>query len=96
MMFKEKVRLEIYGREYEIDAEGGDPLYLTALARYLEEKMREIATSTNIVDTSKLAILAALNIADELFSLRESRNTINDSVNKKTDELLALLDGVLE
>ncbi len=95
-MNKEKVCVRIYGREYDIDADIGNALYINALARYIEEKMQEIATLTNIVDSSKLAILAALNIADELFHLKESQDTVNDSVNKKTDELLTLLNTELE
>jgi len=93
---KEKVSVQIYGRNYDFDTDVGDALYINALARYVDQKMQEIANSTNIVDSMKLAILAALNIADELYRLRENRDSLSSSVNKKTDELLTLLSTVLE
>lgn len=93
---KERVAVPIYGRNYELEIEAGNALYINALARYVEEKMQEIANSTNIVDSMKLAVLAALNIADELFRLKENRDSLSTSVNKKTDELLTLLNTVLE
>ncbi len=93
---KEKVNVQIYGRNYEIETDIGDALYINSLARIVEEKMKEVANSTNIVDSGKLAVLAALNIADELYRMQQNRDTSVTSANKKTDELLTLLDTVLE
>lgn len=91
-MTKEKVSIQVCGRSYQCDSNLGDGLYISALARYVEEKMQEVAISTNINSTYDQLMLVALNITDELFRLREN----NDSVNKKTGELLNLLDAVLE
>ncbi len=93
---KEKVSVPIYGRTYDFDTDVGDALYISSLASYVDQKMQEIAKSTNIVDSMKLAVLAALNIADELHRLRENKDTFNNLVNKKTDELLILLNTVLQ
>jgi cell division protein ZapA len=91
----EKTRVVIYNREYVIDDNGLTPLEASALANYVNDKMMEIAQQTNIVDTSKLAVLAALNIADELFRLKENKETNINSVDKKVDELIIQLDNAL-
>ena len=94
-MLAEKIRIMIFNREYEIDAGGLTPLEASALAQYVTEKMKEITEQTKIVDTSKLAVLAALNITDELFRVRQSRSQVNGSLDKKTDALVSLLDSAL-
>lgn len=95
-MLAEKILIMIYNREYEIDAGGLTPLEASALAQYVTDKMKEIAEQTNIVDTSRLAVLAALNISDELFRLHQSRHKVDGSLDKRTDELVALLDTAIK
>ena len=55
--------VEIFGQTYNVRGEG-DPDYLTELARFVDSRMREVAAEVATVDTAKIAILAALNIAD--------------------------------
>lgn len=94
-LLAEKTRIVIYNREYELDATGLTPLEASALANFVNEKMVEIANHTKIVDTSKLAVLAALNIADELFGLKESKSNVNGNFDKKIEELVNQLDTAL-
>ena len=93
-MTAEKTRVVIYNREYEIDASALTPLEAMSLANFVNEKMVEIASQTKIVDTSKLAVLAALNIADELFRVKENRDDIGLISDKKIDELINQIDSV--
>lgn len=58
------VQVEIYGQSYNLRGEG-DTSYLQELAVYVDRRMREVAEATATVDSLKVAILAALNIADE-------------------------------
>ena len=58
------VQVEIFGQTYKLRAED-DPSYVESLAAVVDGKMREIARQTNAVDSLRVAILAALNIADE-------------------------------
>jgi len=95
-MLAEKIRIQIYGREYEMDASALTPLEATALAKYVSDKMHEIARQTNVVDTSKLAVLAALNIADELFEVHERKDMDLGTFQKKIDELSSLLTTALK
>jgi cell division protein ZapA len=59
-------KVEILGRQYNI-AGIGDRAYLEKLARYVDSQMRQIVETTGTVDTLKVAILAALNMADCYF-----------------------------
>ena len=65
------VRVKIYDREYAFRTTG-DPERLKALCANLDKRMREIAASTGAVDTLKVAVLAALSLADDLQKARKS------------------------
>jgi cell division protein ZapA len=58
------IQVEIYGQSYNLRGEG-DTAYLQELAGFVDRRMREVAEATATVDSLKVAILAALNIADE-------------------------------
>ena len=62
------VRVEIFDQAYNL--RGSDPEYILKLAEYVDGKMRAVAEQTNTIDTVRLAVLAALNIADEYHLLR--------------------------
>jgi len=63
--------VRIYGENYPLRT--SEPASrLEELARYVDARMREVAASGKVVVTSKIAVLAALHIADELFRLRET------------------------
>jgi cell division protein ZapA len=65
------VSVKIYGESYPLRTT--EPAArLEELARFVDARMREVAASGKVVVTSKIAVLAALHIADELFRLRES------------------------
>ena len=85
----------IYGRTYHLRGDG-DPEYLLELAEQVDRKMREVAETTGTADTAKVAILAALNFADECFQARHP----SDSGRSGADEerlvrLVSLLDEAL-
>ncbi|MFH1282740.1 MAG: cell division protein ZapA [bacterium] len=94
-MLAEKIRVKINNREFDIDGGGLTPLELSARANYVNEQIEAVADKTNTVDTSKLAVLAALNIADELFRVKESKNSTNGNNDKKLDELIIQLDSAI-
>ncbi|MCX5778129.1 MAG: cell division protein ZapA [Elusimicrobia bacterium] len=90
-----KTPVKIRGVVYEVETPAGDELMIYSLAEYLEQKLTEIENDTGIADTLKLAILAALNIADELFRLKNSRDNVSGVFDKKADELIKALDNAL-
>jgi cell division protein ZapA len=93
--FMSKITLNIFGRTYDVEVGSGDELTIYSLAEFVEQKLNEVQRDTGIVDTQKLAILAALNIADELFRLKNSRENISGIFDKKADEMIKVLDEAL-
>lgn len=63
------VRVEIFDQAYNL--RGSHPEYILKLAEYVDSKMRAVAEATNTIDTVRLAVLAALNIADEYHMLKK-------------------------
>jgi cell division protein ZapA len=88
------IPVEIHGQRYPIRS-ALDPVYVARLASYLDEKMRAASDSTPTGDTLRLAIIAALNIADELFRCRDSTSARDGELAERAGELERLLDRVL-
>ena len=70
---KNVIRVEVFGAEYPIKA-GEDPDYVTQVAAYVDRKMHEIGDRLPAGSLSKVAVLTALNLADELFKERERKS----------------------
>ena len=88
------VRVEIFDQAYNL--RGTDPEYISKLAEYVDSKMRAVAEQTHTVDTARLAVLAALNIADEYHLLRRSHDGGEVEYLKRAQHLANALDEVLE
>lgn len=87
------VDVEIFGGTYSIKGEA-DPEYVRQLARFVDEKMRSLAQrSPSTVSAQKIAVLAAVNMADELFRLRNRQRKVEEMVHKKTGDLFEMLGG---
>lgn len=87
------VRVEIFEQAYNL--RGTDPDYIFKLAEYVDMKMRAVAQQTQTVDSLRLAVLAALNIADEYHVLKRKYDTIAKDFNQRTHSLQGALDEVL-
>ena len=88
------VPVEIQGQRYPIRSTL-DPAYVARLATYVDEKMRAAADATPTGDSLRLAVLAALNIADELFRCRDANHSRDNRFVERAEELERLLDRVL-
>ena len=88
------VPVEIQGQRYPIRSTL-DPEYVARLAMYVDEKMRAAADATPTGDSLRLAVLAALNIADELFRCRDANHSRDNRFVERAEELERLLDRVL-
>jgi len=87
---REGIKVEIYDQSYVMKGElDGD--YVQALARMVDAKMRSIATRTRTVDTLRVAVLAAMNIADECQQLRSKMAQVEQKVAECSDVLDDLL-----
>jgi cell division protein ZapA len=88
------IPISIQGQQYPIRTSLA-PEYVLQLALFVDEKMRAAAESTPSGDSLRLAVLAALNIADELFRCRDATDQRNGQLAERTEELERLLDRVL-
>ena len=91
MKEKHTVKVNIFGSEYPIKSEA-DPEYVKRVAKYVDRKMREISDKIDIRSTSKVAILAALNITDELFQEKSDKDKTFAEVEDRTAELAEWLE----
>jgi cell division protein ZapA len=87
------VRVEIFDQVYNL--RGSDADYILKLADYVDGKMRAVSEQTATVDSVRLAVLAALNIADEYHLLRRSMETPSPEVRQRASKLANALDEVL-
>jgi cell division protein ZapA len=86
--------VEIFGQTYNVRGEG-DPDYLTELARFVDTRMREVAAQVATIDPMKIAILAALNIADEFSRYRKQREDAAGIRIERTEEISDRLSKVI-
>jgi cell division protein ZapA len=92
---KNVMYVQIMGHEYPVEANPGDELYVNRLAQFVEEKMREMRDESKVIDSYKLAVMAAMNITDELFRLQEAKGTHSKGLEDKAEHWGRLLDKVL-
>ncbi|QNI35093.1 cell division protein ZapA [Alloacidobacterium dinghuense] len=91
------VTVDIYDQTYRL--RGQDPAYIQHLAEMVDTKMRAVAAQGKSVDSLRVAVLAALNIADELSALEQRYNALSgpakENLRNRTSKLTGLLDAVL-
>ena len=93
-MAENSIRVEIYNQTYNIRSDG-DNDYIVRLAEYVDTKMREISSGTMTVDSLKVAILAALHIADEFHQLKLQSEQIDAQLAARSAECADMLDRVI-
>jgi cell division protein ZapA len=87
------VRVEIYDQVYNLRGTDGD--YVTKLASFVDSKMRTVAEQTSTIDSLRLAVLAALNIADEYHVLKRKYDAVASDFNQRAHELSGKLDEAM-
>jgi cell division protein ZapA len=90
-----QTRVQIFGQTFSI---GGDldGEYVLKLAAYVDEKMRAISEVTPTVDTQKIAVMAALAIADELHTVRDERSDRDELLKEQAERCLNLVERALK
>jgi len=87
-------QVDIFGQSYTLRSDD-DSAYIQELAAYVDGRMREIADSSSTVDSLKVAILAALNVADELHQVRREAEKQRMDLAVRTAEWERMLDGAI-
>ena len=90
-----QLRVNIFGAEYVLKAtENQDEII--KIAEYVDQKMKEIDRSQAINSNVKIAILAALNIAEELFQNQKYQGRLVEQINQESKKLNRSLQDVLD
>jgi cell division protein ZapA len=92
---KNVVQVQILGQQLPLRTEA-DPKYAIELAEYVDGKMREVTKMLPVASVSKVAILASLNIADELFKERANKQRTGSDYQDKAAHLMRRLDEILD
>ena len=97
----QSISVDIYDQIYQL--RGTDPAYIEHLARLVDAKMRAVSAQGGTVDSLRVAVLASLNIADELVCARERYNTLAGSITQsqstmrsRSASLTTMLDEVFD
>jgi cell division protein ZapA len=86
-----KVKVTIFGQPYTINGEAPRD-YIHQLADYLNDKMEEVQASGSAANPTQVAILAALNVADEYFQLKKLKSGEESEVERRAMALISMLD----
>jgi cell division protein ZapA len=89
------VKVQICGQTYTIHGEL-DAAYVQKLADYVDSKMQAIADATKTIDTQKVAVLAALSIADELHTNQRERGEEEELLREQAERCLTLVERALK
>jgi cell division protein ZapA len=91
---KNTIRVEIDGMDYSLKSDN-DPEYVESIANYVNQKIQKLNQKTNVKSQTKIAVLAALNIADEYFQIQKNyENTLKklEALEAKSKELSDQVD----
>jgi cell division protein ZapA len=89
------VKLEIYGQLYNLNVDENEE-YLKELAAYVDQKMHAVSEAAHTVDSVKVAVLTALNIADELFLARSREEQLQGPLRKRVERCVSLVERAIE
>ncbi len=92
----DRINVRIYNQNFILSSGDRDPRDVEHVARYVDSRMRKIAETSRIVDTRRVAILAALYIADELLRLKENKDALNEGFSDQIRNMVDLLESALK
>jgi cell division protein ZapA len=88
---KRSVTVEVAGLKFQLKTDA-DEAYVKSLARFVTEKVEEVRSSSRTIATHNLALLAAMNIADDLFRSRRVSKEFRQRVRDKSRRVLEILE----
>jgi len=92
---KNLFRVEILGREYTIRSDQGEER-VRNIAEYVNQKIKEVSEATKTVSTLNLAILAAMNIANDYFEVLEGQKNLARAIESKSNRLIELIRSKID
>lgn len=91
-----RVSVRLLDREYQVACPADQRSDLLDSAEYLDAKMREVRDSGKVVGLDRIAVISALNIANELIKLRSNGSAVDSDVGAKLRTLRERVESALE
>ena len=88
-------KIQIYGKTYSLKS-SSDQMNMEEVAAYVDAKMRELAAARSKTSSADLAVLAALNIAQELIELQKQNDANDKSHEEKIGRMIEALEGEVQ
>ena len=95
-MSSSQLRVNIFGAEYVLKADDDNREEIIEIAKYVDQKMREIDRSQAFNSNLKIAILATLNIVEELFESKKYRDRVVENLDEESRKLNRSLEEALD
>lgn len=92
---KRKVEVSLLGQSFTVRSDK-DEAHVHALANFVTRRFETLQHKTRTVGTHELALLVALNLAEELFEAEERAQEIRDVIKGRAERVLASLNGALD
>lgn len=89
----ETVKIEVFGQEYSIKSDNGDEDHVKRIAQYVNEKIKDILSNTEVTIRLDVAILAALDVAHDYFSLKEDHDKLIEAIESRSKKLIQYIDS---
>lgn len=89
----ETVKIEVFGQEYSIKSDNGDEDHVKMIAQYVNEKIKDILSNTEVTIRLDVAILAALDVAHDYFSLKEDHDKLIEAIESRSKKLIQYIDS---
>ena len=80
------VRVSILDKDYQVSCEASEVAALQRSANFLDQKMREMKESSNVIGLDRLAVMAALNLTNELLAQSDQTTQLNTKQSETADE----------
>ncbi len=90
------VNISILGKEFTVACPDGERDALSEAARHLDGRMREIQNGGNVIGGERVAVMAALNLANELLQLRQQFNGVPAGIDARLQALHGRIEAVLQ
>lgn len=90
------VTISILGKELMVACPDGERESLTAAARYLDQRMREIQDTGKVIGAERCAVMVALNLTNELLQMRQQLNGVPVELNARLQALHGRIEAVLQ
>jgi cell division protein ZapA len=90
---KKQYHIRVLGEDISVLSDSGDE-YVETVVKYVNDKVKEIQDTTKTINTVHVAILAALNIADEYYKVKEIKENICQQMESRSEKLIHLINEI--